>query len=857
MASSFSNTWGGSGFPAPPKMGAYPKVPKAPHQAGGFAGFITHLGGDIRDFAYGIPAMGVNLGKASWELGHGNTHGFTSMASNMVKSWEYTYGSGNFHTIMHRIYQHPLNPILDAISVATLPLGGAGVAIKSADTLASLGARAGIVSAEGAARVSRLAGHFRPGVEGISRRTIVTRGNPLTYKHYAANPTTRLFQKTFERSGHALARVSPTLFGTTGKIRRMTDQGFAERAIGMQRSRHAVATQTQVTRQARTISRMVKQGLTEQEIGAHLRPAIRQIVYDHAPRVHPLNLLPKSEGYLRPGWTFMTKKDKWPAFPASTKPEDVEKFLNEYGKLLTTTKLKQAARDPAGNYVIVRTKTLDDALQAGASTNAAVHAFLNTPTKVWKWMVLATAPRYFVNNLFGNAMMLAMSADPLTTSRGVFHTIRDMYGNRAAKRSAQGVDRALKEINGDWIDRYHLAATMGFSHDVATEFGGDVGSTFKRLAKGGLYGVTHYTSDTIPRRIAINYLITKHPQYLGRYRAARAAGLSARQAHIATATEISANPAVRDWVAGQVDNILGQYHHYNAVESGIKKLVPFYGWDRAIMRHAWVMATQRPTEAAIFAQMGQQGAQQVKDILGSHIPDFIESSIPLGLLGIAKHDNSRNSILSTTGLNPYAAIPGVTDTVTSLLGLGGRPNEAVAGQVNPLITGVYEYATGTSLLTGAKIKKQPGGLLGNIYLGTAESTPWARLLQTAVQGAPQPKRDAKGNIRSPLLYKGDVRQQLSALLGVPIKEYNPQKAEALWRTQQGLTKPPAYKKVHQPTWAKRKSSLGTPIGVKTSSTGLKRRKGPRKPRKPRLSGNTGLSHLRIGKPHRILPKVKF
>lgn len=855
--------WGSSTYPnATPLKFNHPAYhgPSHPHGVGGlFKNVLT----DIRDTAYGIPTAAVGIGKSTWDLAHGNPHGFEQMGHDIWQSYKYTYGSGNFHTIMHRIYDHPLGPVLDAVALATTPVYGIGVGVKAVDLAATISERAALrVGGEAAFKsiatsptrlaIRNAAARFRPGTTFATRK-IELPGAPAVYKHYAANPSTRMFQKGFERSGKQLAKILPSAFGDTGKIRRLTDTGIASRALEMERSRHAVGTVSSMSREAKVFTRLTRAGLTPEEIADHLKPEIRKIVVAHAPVVHPTKLLPKSQGYLQTGWTFLNSKEPFIDAPLSAEPEHVAEWLRKYGKKLVVKtnrngvpQIKNAARDGRGNYLVVHIKTLDDAIKQSAKTNAAVHAFFNTPTKVWKWMVLATAPRYFVNNIFGNALMLAMSADPVATTRGIYHTVRDIHGERVARKSLSVVDRALRSVTGDWIDKWFSGATTGFSHDVLMD-GQGLGKATSKLKKG-LYPFTHYASDTIPRRIAINYLIKHHPMYRGRYEAARRAGMSSREAHLATAEEISANPAVRSWVTDRVDNILGQYHHYNAVEAGIKKWVPFYGWDRAIMRHAWVMAAERPMEAATFARLGEGGAQETKDFLGDHIPDFLLSSIPMKFLGLGGGSGNRTNVLSTSGLNPYSAIPGITDAVASVVGLGGRPNEAIASQVNPLITGAVEWGTGSSLLTGAPIPKQPGGLFGNVYRSTAEATPLVKLAETLANGPRQAKRDTQGNIRSPLLYKGDIQQQISALLGFPIKEYSPQKAEDLWRRQEGVKKPTAPHYLKPKPY--KKKAWGKSAGAQRAL-----HNGPRKPRKPSHRGITGL-HLGH-KPKRIIPRVNF
>ena len=56
----------------------------------------------------------------------------------MAKSYEDTYGHG-FHHFWKSFEMHPLQPLLDAISIPLLAAGGAGAALKGADIAANLG----------------------------------------------------------------------------------------------------------------------------------------------------------------------------------------------------------------------------------------------------------------------------------------------------------------------------------------------------------------------------------------------------------------------------------------------------------------------------------------------------------------------------------------------------------------------------------------------------------------------------------------------------------------------------------------------------------------------------------------------
>jgi len=822
-------------------------TPIQPKKPGGVGGFFVNILKDARDFAYGLPMAGVQLGKSVGGAVQGDFSGFKKMGGDAWHSFEYTYSpliKGNLGEFGKRVYEHPLAPILDAVAVPAMAFGGAGLAIKGASTV-------GLVS-----KTSRAVKAFEP----KTRTLDAVWGAPKGYKHYSANPAIRVRQKGFEKAGDGLAKLVPNLFGTKkSALRDLTDVGRHERWLARNRSDREVATGTMFRRQMIAARHLFKDPKhTPEFIATQLDAHIRPLAYERAMKVNYDRMKRDKHGrpQLAEGWIFMRKNPGPLEFPKDTSPEEFSKWIKSYGKRITIDKPRQALRDGQGNYYVMRTKSLEDWLNEAANTHRALNALYKTPTKVWKWLVLATVPRFFVNNVVGNSILYAMSANPVATSKGFYHAIRDMYGEAAARQAAGEIDRAMRKVTGDWIDKWYLAATQGFGGDIAKELGNKYGKAGRAadIAKGGLYGATGFASDTVPRRMAINYLITRHPMYkeFFDYVRANTPGISRRDAHKETADLISAEPEVRDWVVEKVNDILGQYTHFTRGEKLLKSVVPFYGWDRAIMRHAWTMASERPVQAAIMVRLGQQGSDETEEFLGEHIPDWMKASLPLSVLGIEggekdpKDPFKRVGVVSTAGLNPYAAIPGILDAVGSVAGVPGtRPNEAVAGQVNPLLTGFMEWTTGRSVLSGAPVDRSRGGWAGAVAQRAIGDTPWARLIQLSVQGVPAPKLDEKGRVRSPLLFKGDHEQHISSLLGVPIKRFSPNKAAELYRREKGIKLPPKSRpRKYQPP---RLTAFERTINeVIRTQAGLPRKPSPRR-------GFSGKNY----QPKRYLPKINL
>lgn len=150
----FGSRYGGSELQPPKKKGRH-----------GVAGFFENLGSDVGPAVKGIVPSIVNTAKAAAEdtkyyatggaYTHKNpadgSHVLNEVAKPLVDQAEYQYGPlahGHVNEFLHRVYDHPLGPILDLLTVLSGGLGGtakvaraldaAGVDAKSVQALSKL-----------------------------------------------------------------------------------------------------------------------------------------------------------------------------------------------------------------------------------------------------------------------------------------------------------------------------------------------------------------------------------------------------------------------------------------------------------------------------------------------------------------------------------------------------------------------------------------------------------------------------------------------------------------------------------------------------------------------------------------------
>lgn len=435
------------------------------------------------------------------------------------------------------------------------------------------------------------------------------------------------------------------------------------------------------------------------------------------------------------------------------------------GKLVTSD-WRQAARDEHGNFLVARNHA--HYLEEAANSVTFLGKLTKSATTAWKWAILGARPAYLVNNAVGNMFMYFVSQGA-PGIRGLVDATRQLYRPSEIMKGMSRAERQFYRSSIDWQDKYYLGLHRGFSKDASDLLAGETvripfaelgGKKAKlvRIAGTGLYDVTHVVSDRVLRRAAINTIMRGRPEV----QAFMKQGMHFDDA----AAAASESRALREAVQNQVNDILGQYHYLNPAERAIRAIVPFYTWDRAIVRHGAHLYLDRPTTAIAMTAMGKQGVETTEQMLGD-IPDFLRGALPLSLVGLPESVDGRVPILGTAGFNPYSSLDSVIKagqvlTTGSDVGAG----EVLAGQINPFATALIEQTTGQSLLSGARLPASAtaGGILPNVIASVFGNLPQTKLAEAAVEG-PQ------GNDES--LYPNDALQFLYAYLGVPAKALNP------------------------------------------------------------------------------------
>ena len=226
------------------------------------------------------------------------------------------------------------------------------------------------------------------------------------------------------------------------------------------------------------------------------------------------------------------------------------------------------------------------------------------------------------------------------------------------------------------------------------------GSRIARGAGHAYQGVMPATIryENLLRRAMVEGWAKEHPEVQA------AMAVHGGDINIALRDVARTNPLVINDISRRVDDALGNYRSYNRVERNIKQIIPFYGWDRHVIRSMGRLARDRPQILAGLQKVGQVGDTQNENQFGGPLPSFLKGSIGLpGLPSWAGPLNGRIPMLETSSVNPFS-------TAADIAGLAGsRGSSEVAKSINPLVQGFLEQFTGTSLLTGAPLPKRAVG----------------------------------------------------------------------------------------------------------------------------------------------------
>lgn len=440
--------------------------------------------------------------------------------------------------------------------------------------------------------------------------------------------------------------------------------------------------------------------------------------------------------------------------------EAFEHFAENFGRQATTRHVEDAAITHDGK---VRVVPIHDAHNLGhelKNSSAFVTWLWRKPTRLWKMALLGYTPRIITNNAVGNwAIHAVREENPLIAVRTVYDAVKFSKGRKEAHASLKA---SVPFESRHWMHKY-FGNELGnvFSHELEAQ-------GLKSKAAQGLYPIVHKVADE-PVRVAAIYAALRHSPEV---KAFTDRGLSF---DMAAARALRTTPALRQRVAEHARTVAGDYFTISNHGRAVRDLIPFYLWDRHIMKTTGNLFADNPGRVAVMQRIGQEGVAQNEQWLGE-LPDFLHGVIPFGV------KNGRADVLLTASLNPFASVAelaGAAQAVTT--GGGPRPGEAILSQVNPIASGAVQFLTGENPMTGAPVKTH-GGLVSDVAIQLGESLPGTRLVTESLGG--ERTVSDKGN---PLLFRHGPIEQITSIFGVPIRSVDLMAAADQARREKGIT----------------------------------------------------------------------
>jgi len=644
---------------------------------------------------------------------------------------------GDFGEAGRRFYSHPLGPILDVAIVASAGGAVAGTAARATGRLPKVEMWDTAIAAG------------KPGEVGISM------------KRLSPNLFTKARQKAYMKFGDSLAE----LYAPAGKfVGPSARHEFGMRKVASARRRATAFAARDASTLFAKAAKIANEPLSLSLYAREIFKRQYKNQKDHA--------IPLETDKLPRGMRYLTEESAALPRVSVITTENFPKLMDRYPVFATTKNLAKAARDPATGRPLgvfrLKSGRWNTELQ---STNKILSTIWHKPQQLWKWNVLF-APRYVVNSVTGTTLMLAMTSNPIQFFGGLVSAIRGAKGLKAAE---EFIDYGYKSLNQGWVKKHYLAPYEGFIGEIESQLllreakpKGRIRGAAVKVARAPL----EYTAKLEQglRAAAIREFVVRQPEVKSLM---KERGISFDRA----ADLASRDPKFRARVVQDIENRMGQYYHFERSENVMRQIVPFYAWDRALVRHVRNLPAYK--KDAIY-NVGAFGGELVEEALagGEDFPDsFLYGLVPFGKEGESKLGvpgmAGRIPVVSTAGANPYATVAEVMKPL-----FGKRPQDLMAG-VTPFITAPLSVIEGRSA-TGEPVRQLP--VPGPLGVGASavaqifETLPLARLVSAAT-GLTEQDTYTTSRGEQPFLFSKSWQEVLAAYLGIPVKQVSPKAVE--------------------------------------------------------------------------------
>ena len=314
-----------------------------------------------------------------------------------------------------------------------------------------------------------------------------------------------------------------------------------------------------------------------------------------------------------------------------------------------------------GSYVAVP-KEAWDVLEALTKPRGQGGKLMDVWLNPWRRYLLALAPRWYINNFFGNTLLFgfANADDVGAMGRGLWRSLNPKWG----KSAQDAVPSGIYAVEG----------------------------------MGGGKGLTHWLIrqnqkfENVMRRANYLALQDKH---------LKRAGIPGLGSKIKGGKNVRANPDEVLRVMGRMpekfkrnlltefERTIGDYIKMTPLERNVvRRAAPFYSWFRVIGRVMATMPRDAPIRTRVATLVSQVANEEVNP-LDPFMQLYEQGSLPAGKALPGVPDDWR---LSTNALNPYTSLNEVALPLAS-----GQFGQAIAGAsqvIHPGGSAIIQQATG-------------------------------------------------------------------------------------------------------------------------------------------------------------------
>lgn len=461
------------------------------------------------------------------------------------------------------------------------------------------------------------------------------------------------------------------------------------------------------------------------------------------------------------------------------------KHVDQFGsarKGALTKNADHALRDTNGNLYIAPYHDAHNLSIEGGNSVKLLRTIVHKPTQFWKDMTIKYTPRTVMNNGIGNWLMYSLTNMGPGGVQAFGNALRHEFGSEVLGSGHNLYSRNhWSEINhlSDLADNFGVGQSV-IKSDVFDEATGrvlkravhmeDLGTAGKIKAQG-FYGVVAKTSERPVRLASLYHTYSAMPEVKAELAIARKEGLQGRRALDTAITRATKkNYGLVEEASLAQRRVAGDYLSMSAGEKWLKDIIPFYLWNRHILKNTGNILLDNPARLAVGARLGGFGIAETEQYAGA-MPDFLKGAIPLAALGLGDR-TGRMNFLYTASLNPYATVGELADTLNAWTAGDVRRGAAVS-QFNPLIVGTFESVFQTSALTGVP-SPRTGGILADVVGRTASQFPYVKTAKVIVDG--DRFKTPKGN---DFLFAKTKKGALTSIAGLPIKDTSVQRMNEL------------------------------------------------------------------------------